>query len=154
MATEMVPGVFTAVFAKQATKGRATGAAALTQLALAVERQMKLDLAVNTHKYGTATTATRHGPPALISGTLRRSITHTRPAPGLFGWEVRVGVAGGFYPPYPKKGTRTASSEYARYLELDPGLYPFMAPAFRKVIDAGGVAQIGRLMTADWQRRP
>lgn len=150
MTRQLEPGVFTAIFAKQAARSKATGAAAMTSLALAIERQAKQDLAKNSHQRGTTTTASRGGPPALVSGTLRRSVTHSRPTVTATGVEVRVGVATGFYPPYPKKGKRTASSKYGLYLER--GHYPWLVPAFHKVTGAGGLAQIARYFRDDWAR--
>jgi hypothetical protein len=152
MAGELRPGVFEAIFTKLAAKTAASGAAALTSLALAIEREAKQSLAQHTHTYGTRTSASSGGPPALVSGTLRRSITHTRPATSAAGVEVRVGVGAGFYPPYPATGTRTSSSKYGYYLEtgLRNGVkYPFLHPAFRKVVDSGDV---GRFVAAEWRR--
>lgn len=151
MATELTPGVFTAIFGRLATRAAAVGPGALTALALAIEREAKINLGLHQHSRGTKTTASKGGPPALVSGTLRRSVTHTRPEMTLMGWEVRVGLATGFYPPYPKKGRRTMSSKYGAYLELVHD-YPFLEPAFRKVVAAGGTAQLGRLLAADWNR--
>lgn len=151
MTAEMTAGTFTAIFNRLSMKTQASGAAALTQIALAVERQTKLDLAQKTHQYGTKTPAARGGPPALVSGTLRRSVTHTRPSTHTFGWEVRVGLATGFYPPYPKKGRRTMSSKYGYYLERVHG-FTFLEPAFRHVIAAGAAATVGRMMAAEWDK--
>jgi hypothetical protein len=149
---ELVPGIMTATFGKLAAKSRATGAAAITSLALAVERRAKEDLAKNTHPYKPwgGTTASQGGPPALVSGTLRRSVTHSRAEATATGWEIRVGVAAGFYPPYPKNGRKTPSSEYGRYLEEDLG-YPWLVPAF-EAVTSSGAGQIGRFFAADWHR--
>lgn len=151
MATEFAPGVFTALFDRLAISARATGAAALTHLALAIERQAKQDLALTRHKRGTKTPASRGGPPAVVSGTLRRSVTHTRPTPWDLGFEIRVGLASGFYPPYPKKGTRTQSSKYGYYLETVHD-YPFLEPAYRKVVASGITAQLGRIVAEGWMK--
>ncbi len=86
MATELRPGVFTAIFERLAVKARATGAGALTAIAVQIEREVKLSLGQHTHRYGTRTTARPGGPPALVSGTLRRAVTHTRPVRTPLGW--------------------------------------------------------------------
>ena len=154
MATELAPGAFTAIFERLAVKGRATGVAALTSLALSIEREAKANLALHTHKYGTRTTARPGGPPALVSGTLRRAVTHTRPVRTPLGWEVRVGVARGFYPPYPRNGKRVQAGTYGLILEktgLRNGTtYPFLHPAFVKIVHGGGATQLGKLIAADW----
>jgi hypothetical protein len=150
MTRPLEPGVFTATFTRLAARSQVTGAAAMTSLALAIERQAKLDLGRSSHPRGTKTTASRGGPPALVSGTLRRAVTHSRPAVTAAGVEVRVGVAAGVYPPYPKRGTRTPASKYGLYLET--GHYPWLVPAFHKVTGAGGVAQIARYFRDDWVR--
>lgn len=131
MATELRPGVFARLFAglDAETKGRArTG---LTQLALVVEKQAKINARVGSHKYGTKTPARPGTGPAVISGTLRRSITHTSVTWSGSGWETRVGMGVGFYPPY--GANRTPSSKYALYLETglkNGNKYPFLRPAF------------------------
>jgi hypothetical protein len=149
---ELVPGVMTATFGRLAAKARATGAAAITSLALAVERRAKEDLSKNTHPYKPwgGTTAHKGGPPALVSGTLRRAVTHTKATPTATGWEIRVGVAAGFYPPYPKRGRKTEAAKYGRYLEEDLD-YPWLVPAFEAVVSSGS-GNIGRFFAADWRR--
>jgi len=149
MAHELKPGEFVAIFERLSAKAGGTGAAALTALALAVERRAKQDLALTTHTRKTPTPASPGGPPALVSGTLRRSVTHTRPTvlPGMV--EVRVGTATGFYPPYGKK--RTPSSKYGFYLETglrNGDTYPWLRPAFQAVVASGDV---GRYVAAQWR---
>lgn len=101
----------------------------LTQLALAVERQAKINASVGAHKRGTKTPASPGTGPAVISGTLRRSLTHS---PVVFtggGWETKVGTAVGFTPPY----GRTPSNKYGFYLETglkNGSVYPFLKPAY------------------------
>src|SRR5262249_45183235 len=119
--------------------------------AVAIEAEAKRRLGLHTHRRGTPTTATKGGPPALVSGTLRRAITHSRPELSALGWEVRVGVASGFYPPYPMHGTRTPASKYGSILELELD-YPFLEPSFRKVVEGEGAALIGRLIHAEWHK--
>jgi len=147
VARELAPGVFTAVFTRLAAKTAATGAAALTSIALAIEREAKLNLGRSTHEFGTPTPASAGGPPALISGNLRRAVTHSRPTLAATGAEVKVGLAVGFYPPY-GKGKRTPANKYGYYLETVWN-YPFLHPAFRKVTTGGDV---GRYVAAEWRR--
>jgi hypothetical protein len=138
---ELVPGVPTAVFARLSEQGAVKGRLALEPLALAIERQAKINLSGASHPYGTRTTAQPGVGPALVSGTLRRSVTHTPIVPaGIGGWETKVGIARGVYPPYPYRGRgggtpkRTPSSRYGAYLERglrNGATYPWLIPAFR-----------------------
>ncbi len=136
MAAELGPGVIRDLLAKTALVAEQNTRRALTATGLAIERQAKINIGKGgTHKYGTPTPASPGGPPALISGNLRRSITHTPVIRALGGWEMRVGVAAGFYPPYGK--TRTASSRYGWYLETglrNGARYPFLTPAFHTIM--------------------
>lgn len=153
MAQPLEPGVFTAVFERLAGQvGKATGAA-LVSMALAIERRAKQNLNQSTHPYGTRSPAAAGGPPALVSGTLRRSVTHNPPTEAGGVWEVKVGLANNFYPPYPRHGKRTRSSLYGFYLEtgLRNGTrYPFLVPAFRAVVAEQRGARLGALIEAGW----
>lgn len=135
MATELRPGVFTRLFAQLDAETTLRAKKGLTQLALTVEKQAKINARSGSHRYGTPTPARRGTGPAVISGTLRRSITHTTVTWSGDGWQTRVGMGVGFYPPY---GTsRTASSKYALYLETalrGGAVYPFLRPAFKFAI--------------------
>lgn len=148
MAVELRPGMFARLFAEVTAEGQARARQALTMAALAVERAAKEEVVKGgTHTRKTRTPATPGGPPALISGTLRRSITHTPLIPDGFGWMTKVGPAAGFYPPYGK--TRTASSQYGKYLETglkNGATYPWLLPAYRRVLPtiAGIHAQLFR----------
>jgi len=67
----------------------------------------------------------------VISGTLRRSITHTPVVRVGDDYECRIGMGVGFHPPYGRN--QTPSSKYAYYLEtgLRNGTkYPFLLPAY------------------------
>jgi hypothetical protein len=127
MAARLAPGQFTAVFARVGLEAEKRAAVALTQVALAIERQAKINASNGAHPFGTPTPATRGSGPARISGTLVRSITHTRVRPTGGGWECQVGTAQGMFPPYGKN--RTPSSLYGLYLETELD-YPFLEPAF------------------------
>jgi hypothetical protein len=133
---ELGPGTLTALLGKTAAVAVENTRRALTATALAVEREAKINAgAGGTHKYGTPTPAHPGGPPALISGTLRRSVSHTPIKPILGGFEIRVGPAGGLFPPYGKK-RRTPAGRYGAYLETglrNGATYPWLLPAFRKV---------------------
>lgn len=136
MSRELKPGVLRDLMAVVVTQGEKNTVAGLTEAALALEREAKLNLGKGgTHRYGTRTPAHPGGPPALISGTLRRSVTHSMVTKAAFGWEVRVGTAGGVFPPYGKK--RTASSKYGAALETglrNGAKYPWLLPAFRTIV--------------------
>lgn len=131
MATELRPGVFTQLFTQLDVETKARARTGLTQLALVVEKQAKINARVGSHKYRTPTPASPGTGPAVISGTLRRSITHTPVIWSGVGWETRVGMAAGLYPPY-GNSKRTPSSKYALYLETglrNGDKYPFLRPA-------------------------
>lgn len=108
---------------------------ALDTTALAMVREAKLNAGKGgTHKYGTPTPASPGGPPALISGALRRAITKTPITAFPGGFECRVGVAAGVFPTYGK--TRTPADQYGSYLEKglrNGAKYPFLTPAFHLV---------------------
>lgn len=126
---ELRPGAFTRIFAEVQREGQLKTRRVLTQLALAIERQAKINASVGAHKRGTKTPASPGTGPAVISGTLRRSLTHS---PVVFtggGWETKVGTAVGFTPPY----GRTPSNKYGFYLETglkNGSVYPFLKPAY------------------------
>jgi hypothetical protein len=131
---ELSSGAFAELFATLATRVQVATPLALTPLALAVEREAKLNASNGEHARGTKTPASPGQGPARISGTLVRSITHSEPRPTGGGWEVKVGTAGGLYPPYSR---HTASSRYGRYLETglrNGSTYPFLHPALHKVV--------------------
>jgi hypothetical protein len=137
VAHELRPGEFTKLFAEVGVIAEVNTREALTAAALAIEREAKLSLSRSgTHKRGTPTPASPGGPPALISGTLRRSVTHTpvRRA-GIGIWETKVGLAAGFFPPYGKN--RTPSSKYGEALEKglrNGATFPWLLPAYKVVI--------------------
>ena len=126
---ELRPGTFTRLFAEVSREGQLKSRRFLTQLALAVERQAKVNASVGAHKRGTPTPATPGTGPAVITGTLRRAITHS---PVVFtggGWETKVGTAVGFTPPR----SRTPANQYGFYLETglkNGATYPFLKPAY------------------------
>jgi hypothetical protein len=135
---EMRPGAFTAVFEALARQGEAKGPRALTALANVIERQAKINVSTGAHAYGTPTPARPGTGPAVISGNLRRSLTHTPlklVGPSI--WETRVGTGVGFYPGYGKN--RTPANKYGYYLEKAPRYgapFPFLEPAFRYAVGA------------------
>lgn len=126
--TELRPGVFTRIFAEVEREAQVKARRVLIGIALAVERQAKINASVGAHKRGTKTPASPGTGPAVISGTLRRSITHS---PIVFtggGWETRVGTGIGLTPPY----GRTPANKYGFYLETglrNGTTYPFLKPA-------------------------
>lgn len=141
MAIEAKPGAWTAVFKALDAQAQAKGRQALTALATAMETQAKTNASAGAHAYGTRTPASPGSGPAVISGNLRRSLTHEPVAllgPGH--WSTKVGTAVGFYPGY--GSSRTPANKYGYYLEhgLRNGVtYPFLLPAFRHVTGAGAL---------------
>lgn len=139
MAQELRPGAFSVVFTRLGDAGVRGAGKALTALAYVVEKQAKINVSTGSHRYGTPTPASPGRGPAVISGNLRRSITHDRVSRGADGnWSTRVGPAAGFYPPYPHRGRgggaphRTSSDKYGYYLEhglRNGAKYPWLKPA-------------------------
>lgn len=129
---ELQPDTFPKFFTALEAGTRVRARSALTRLAFVVEKQAKINARVGSHKYGTPTPARPGTGPAVISGTLRRSITHTPVVRVGNDYECRIGMGVGFHPPY--GNGRTPSSLYAYYLEtgLRGGAkYPFLLPAYR-----------------------
>ncbi|MGW1071589.1 hypothetical protein [Streptomyces sp. NPDC002537] len=130
---ELRPGAFARLFAEIDRDAQLKARTVLTRLAGAVERQAKVNASSGSHAYGTPTPARPGTGPAVISGTLRRSLTHTPVVRTGGGWETRVGTAPGLTPPYGKG--RTPANRYGMYLERgmlrNGASYPFLLPAFR-----------------------
>lgn len=98
---------------------RANKAAAgfVTEGSHAIERQAKINASSGRHAAGTPTPATPGSGPAIITGTLRRSIHVDGPRPlGLGTWQAKTGP----------------SAIYGRRVELEFN-YPYMGPALRFV---------------------
>jgi hypothetical protein len=151
--TELRPGVFTAGFAKLAVEGDARTRLALEPLALAVERQARINASVGRHRYGTKTPAHPGAGPAVISGTLKKSIGHTPIEKYGFGWITKVGPTLGFTPPY---GTRpTPADKYGYYLETglrNGATYPWLKPAAEFACRISAVTIYNRLYGSAWGR--
>lgn len=133
MATELRPGVMTAVFSRLAVEGNTRSRVALEPLALLIEKQAKINASSGSHQYGTPTPASPGTGPAIISSTLRRSITHSPITAIAGGWETRVGTGIGSYPPYGGPN-RQPANKYGYFLETglrNGATYPFLLPAFR-----------------------
>ncbi len=133
---ELRPGMFTEIFGKALELANERDRKALAIVAAAAERQAKVNALGGTHKLGTPTPAHKGSGPALISGTLRRSITHTPVERDGLGWKSKVGMAGGVFAPY---NARTPASLYAYYLETVWD-YPFLKPACRFAMQVAGPA--------------
>ncbi|MFF4644992.1 hypothetical protein [Streptomyces sp. NPDC001389] len=148
---ELRPGLFTSLFAEISADGQLKSRTFLTQLANAIERQAKINASSGSHKRGTPTPASPGTGPAVISGTLRRSITHSPVALTGTGWETKVGTGAGISPPY----GRTPASRYG--LALETGLrngvtYPFLKPAYRFGITTVAPQLYASIYRAGWPR--
>lgn len=134
MAQLLRPGVFIELFGKMAIQAQLRTPMALDIVALAAEKQAKINASTGSHAYGTPTPASPGTGPAQISGTLVRSITHSTPMPHGLGWSAKVGTAAGMYPVYRTLAggvvkSRTPSSKYGYYLEKglrNGARYPFL----------------------------
>jgi hypothetical protein len=117
-------------------KGKLNQRKGLLLIAAAIEAEAKAALSKTSHPYGTPSPAPQGGPPALVTGTGRRSIGHESVPGGI----IKVGTAVNVFPPSrPSKrgsgGNRTPSSKYLLYQEtLSKFGHPFLKPAFLKVI--------------------
>ncbi|MGK5728919.1 hypothetical protein [Streptomyces sp. URMC 124] len=148
---ELRTGLFTRLCAEITREGQLKTRLVLTRLALTIERQAKINASVGGHPRGTPTPARPGTGPAVISGTLRRSITHTPVMPSGTGWETRVGTGAGFTPPY----GRTPSSRYGLYLETglrNGATYPFLRPAYRFGITTVAPQLFATVFRTGWPR--
>lgn len=132
MAAELAAGVLAARLTAIAAEVNARSAAALDEIGRLVHERAVSSISARSHRYRTPTPASRGGPPAMVSGTLAKSLTHTTPRPTGLGWEVKVGAMPGMFPPY---SSRTPSSLYGHYLEAAGAgknhiRYPFLEAAF------------------------
>jgi hypothetical protein len=150
VATEFTPGAITALMEKVSARVLVKGGQVLEPIALAIERQAKLNASNGEHTYHTRTPASPGSGPARVSGTLVRSITHSTPRPAVAGWSCKVGLANGTYPPYNR---RTPSSKYGYYLETglrNGSTYPFLVPALKKVNAEEVKVVFEALFSAGW----
>ncbi|MFI0914231.1 hypothetical protein [Streptomyces abikoensis] len=148
---ELRPGVFTRLFSEIQRDAQLKSRTLLVQLADVIERQAKINANVGAHKAGTPTPARPGTGPAVISGTLRRSITHSPVVPSGTGWETRIGTAVGFTPPY----GRTPASQYGLYLETglrNGATYPFLSPAYRFAIITVAPQLYRQVFSTGWPR--
>lgn len=127
MAQEYKPGMFAEMGFKLGAEADRRTRIALEPLANLVERQAKINASNGAHKLGTPTPARRGEGPAVISGNLRRSITHSPITKVSDAWETKVGTAIGFPSPY---GKNTPASQYGLTLETILN-FPFLLPAFK-----------------------
>ncbi|MEU4296339.1 hypothetical protein [Kitasatospora aureofaciens] len=124
--------MFTRLFVEIGAAGEAKAREALLKLGDAAVRQAQINASSGSHPRGTPTPARPGSGPAIVSGTLRRSIARTTPVRTAGGWELKVGTKPGQVPPY----GRTPSSRYGLYLETglrNGATYPFLGPAVRFV---------------------
>ncbi|MFK0222239.1 hypothetical protein ACIQWN_29115 [Streptomyces vinaceus] len=148
---ELRPGMFTALFTEISAAGQLKSKTFLTQLANAIERQAKTNASNGAHKRGTPTPASPGAGPAVISGTLRRSLTHSPIVPFGIGWETKVGTALGVSPPY----GRTPASQYGKALEQglrNGATYPFLGPAYRFGMTVVAPQLYASIYRAGWPR--
>lgn len=107
-----------------------------------IEREAKRQLGLKSHKAGTDTPSAPGEPPALVTGTLRRSIQVEGPRPlGMGGWVVRVGPTV-IYGRIQELGGMTGRGHAARLPAR-----PFMKPAFDAV-----TPRLGEIYRAAWGR--
>ena len=152
MATELKPGMFLKLAAEINAEAQIRSRKALTELALVVEKQAKLNASSGTHKYGTKTPAHPGTGPAIISGNLRRSITHTPIKEVGLALETLVGTGIGFPAPY---GSHTPANKYGFYLEtgLKNGTtYPFLGPALKFAVGVPAALIYAKNFGTGWKK--
>ncbi|WP_327066905.1 hypothetical protein [Kitasatospora sp. NBC_01302] len=96
----------------------------------AVVKQARTNATNGSHAWGTPTPARPGAGPAVISGTLKNSITREAVVRNPVGWTTKVGLQPGRTPPYGNHPTE--SSKYGLYLETglrNGATYPFLGPA-------------------------
>jgi phage gpG-like protein len=94
-----------------------------------LEAEAKRQLGTYAHPRGTPTPSPRGQPPAVVTGTLRRSIRVTAPEPtGTAGWSISVGPTA-IYGRIQELGGFTGRNG-ATYLPPRP----YMDPALKKVL--------------------
>lgn len=157
---QLRPGVFDEMFAEVAAEGVKRARTATTLMAQACERQAKINVSNGSHTVNTPTPAAEGTGPAVISGTLRRSITHMPTVALSSGWMALVGPAPGFHPPYqkvkrhykPHPKPPADSARYGYYLETgDWGkVYPWLGPALKVIEITAGPVILREIFGAPW----
>jgi hypothetical protein len=152
MTTPLAPGVFSTLFAQLASQVTVRAGEALEAAAELVEERARQSVSARSHPLRTKTTAARGGPPAMISGTLAQSIGHSAPEAGFDGITIKVGMIAGKTPPY---SSRTPSSLYAKYLEIDGAgksrvKYPFLRDAYEKTAHPAVLATFKAAFSRPW----
>lgn len=148
---ELRPGMFAELFAEISAAAQAKAREALNELGDAAVKQARINVSSGRHAYSTPTPARPGSGPAIISGTLRRSITRTSAVRTAGGWELRVGTQPGQIPPY----SRTPSSRYGLFLETglrNGAVYPFLGPAVRFVRQVVAPQVYQRVFQPLWPR--
>jgi hypothetical protein len=160
MAIPLEPGVFERGFAAVAAEAQARSRKSVQLMTNALETQAKINASNGAHSVNTPTPAAEGTGPAVVSGTLRRTISHTPTVAIAGGWSAMVGMVPGFWPPYafPKRHYKphplppADSARYAYYLEFDDWgrTYPFMGPARDFVELVAGPVILRELFGAPW----
>jgi hypothetical protein len=157
--------------AAQGLRGQVTARGGLTALALALEAKTKENLSTHgAHTRGTPTPATPGSGPSVITGDLRRAVTHEPIAEVGGVLQTRVGPAstphstgsGGQWVSASLKHKVTQRGQHTRGrsggttsgrigLYLETGLrngttYPFLGPAFDEVI----VGKVAPVVKTEW----
>jgi hypothetical protein len=148
---ELRPGAFLRLFAEVQAAQELKTRRVMAQLGTLAERQAKINASVGAHRRGTPTPARPGTGPAVISGTLRRSLTHGQPARTATGWQVKVGTGVGFTPSY----GRTPANRYGYYLETglrNGSTYPFLLPAAQFVMRIAAPQLYRAAFSAGWPR--
>jgi hypothetical protein len=153
---EFRPGVPTAIFAKLDAQMKAKGRIAIAPVADGIVAQARINASNGKHAPHTPTPSSGNPTgPAIISGTLVKSIDRTPVTRIARGWLCQVGVRPGETPAMYNNGPRP-SSTYAKILELE-GVrsgrrFPFLYPAALFGFEFIAPAIYSRMYGEQWAR--
>lgn len=116
MARELRPGDLGRIIRSLGVAGDEFAQRAVEALAQQTERVAKENANTGSHRKGEPTTARKGAGPNVVTGNLRRNITHTRASRDSRGWSARAGVG--------------PAARYGRIVEPN---YPFLLPAADEV---------------------
>ncbi len=135
---EWKPGVLAGLLVGIEAAGLRNQRKGLGLITAAVEAKAKAELSRTSHRGGTRSPAAAGAPPALVTGTGRRSIGHQYVAEGAEP-TIRIGTIANIFPPAASStnGSRgsTPSSQYLYWQEtLKRFDHPFLLPSFHSVV--------------------
>lgn len=153
---EFRPGAPTAIFAKARDQAVAKGRIALAPVATGIVARAKMYASQGSHAPHTPTPSPGNPlGPAIISGTLVKSIDRTPVVRIARGWLCQVGVRPGMHPYY--NNGNEMSSVYAYILEVEGAgrsrhRFPFLYPAAEYGFEILAPTIYQKMYGSDWVR--